>query len=290
MRSYTLAEATQEAMKKFNIRASKKYGQNFLVDEKVLENILYTAKVDKEDCILEIGPGLGTMTRLLCQRANKVVAVEIDRQIIEALKINMFGHENFNLINEDIMKIDINSLLEDNFGDRKCKVVANLPYYITSPIIMKLLEEKLNLHSITLMVQKEVAQRIAAIPGGKEYGALSVAVQYYSIPEITDIVPKTAFMPQPGVDSAVIHLLIRNEPPIKVLDEFMFFRVVQASFAQRRKTLLNSLAGSNLGLDRKDIEIILKNCGIEPMRRGETLSLNEFALLADDISLFLKKK
>lgn len=290
MRSYTLAEATREAMKKFNIRASKKYGQNFLVDEKVLENILYTAKVDKEDCILEIGPGLGTMTRLLCQRANKVVAVEIDRQMINALKINMFGHENFNLINEDIMKLDINALLKDNFGERKCKVVANLPYYITSPIIMKLLEEKLNLHSITLMVQKEVAQRIAAIPGGKEYGALSVAVQYYSIPEITDIVPKTAFMPQPGVDSAVIHLLIRNEPPIKVLDEFMFFRVVQASFAQRRKTLLNSLAGSNLGLDRKDIEIILKNCGIEPMRRGETLSLNEFALLADDISLFLKKK
>lgn len=290
MKSYTLADATQEAMKKFNIRASKKYGQNFLIDDKVLENILNTAQVDKKDCILEIGPGLGTMTRLLCERANKVVAVEIDRQMINALKINMFDYKNFNLINEDIMKLDIKALLEDNFGDRKCKVVANLPYYITSPIIMKLLEERLNLHSITLMVQKEVAQRIAAAPGGKEYGALSVAVQYYSIPKITEIVPKTAFMPQPGVDSAVIHLFIRNEPPIKVLDELMLFRVIRASFAQRRKTLLNSLQGSDLGLERKDGEIVLKNCGIEPRRRGETLSLEEFGLLSDEIGLFLKKK
>lgn len=290
MRSHTLAEATQEAMKKFNIRASKKYGQNFLIDEKVLESIIGTAKVDSRDCILEIGPGLGTMTRLLCQRADKVVAVEIDRQMINALKINMFGHENFNLINDDIMKLNINALLEENFGDRKCKVVANLPYYITSPIIMKLLEERLNLHSITLMVQKEVAKRIAAAPGGKEYGALSVAVQYYSIPQITDIVPKSAFMPQPGVDSAVIHLLIRNEPPISVNDENMFFRVVRASFAQRRKTLLNSLQGSDLGLNRQDAEIILKNCSIEPVRRGETLSLEEFGRLCDETGLFLKKK
>ncbi len=289
MNYYNLEDATKEAMKKFNIRASKKYGQNFIIDEKVLKSILDTAEIDKEDCILEIGPGLGTMTRLLCERADKVIAVEIDKNIINVLNINMFGYDNFILINEDIMKTSIKALLKEHFGERECKVVANLPYYITSPIIMKLLEERLNINSITLMVQKEVAQRIAANPGGKEYGALSVAVQYYSIPQIMATVSRRAFMPQPNVDSAVIHLLIRKEPAVKVNDELMFFKVVKASFAQRRKTLLNSLYGSDLGLDRKDVEIILKSCGIEPIRRGETLCLEEFALLSDEIGLFLKK-
>ena len=204
MRNYTLEDATREAMKKFNIKALKRYGQNFLIDQKVLETILNVAQVHKEDCILEIGPGLGAMTRLLCEKAGKVVAVEIDRQMVNALNINMSGWGNFKLINEDIMKLDIKNLMIENFGDRKCKVVANLPYYITSPIIMKLLEDRLNLNSITLMVQKEVAERIAAKPRGKEYGVLSVAVQYYSIPRIIEIVPKTAFMPQPNVDSAEI--------------------------------------------------------------------------------------
>lgn len=289
MRGYTLEDATREAMKKFNIKALKRYGQNFLIDQKVLETILDAAQVNKEDCILEIGPGLGAMTKFLCEKASKVVAVEIDRQMVNALNINMLGLDNFRLINDDIMELNIRSLIYENFGDRKCKVVANLPYYITSPIIMKLLEERFHLNSITLMVQKEVAQRIAAEPGGKEYGALSVAVQYYSIPKIIETVPKTAFMPQPNVDSAVIHLLIRNEPPVSIKDEAMFFRVVRASFGQRRKTLLNSLYGSDLNLQKKDGEIILKKCGIEYRRRGETLSLEEFALLSDEISLFLKK-
>ncbi|MCQ1528973.1 16S rRNA (adenine(1518)-N(6)/adenine(1519)-N(6))-dimethyltransferase RsmA [Lutispora saccharofermentans] len=289
MRDYTLADATRDAMKKFDIRASKKYGQNFLIDPGVLGKILEVSAIDKDSMVLEIGPGLGTMTKQLCERAGKVLAIEIDKDLIKALSINMSGYDNFKLINDDVLRLDLKSLLKENFGDIKARVVANLPYYITSPIIMKLLEEGLNLSSITIMVQKEVAQRIAAAPGGKDYGVLSLSVQYYAIPEIAAIVPAEAFMPMPGVDSAVVNLKIRQEAPVALEDEALFFRVIKAAFAQRRKTLLNALYGSGLNLEKSWIEELLKSCDIDAKRRGETLSMNEFAALSNKIWLFLKK-
>lgn len=289
MREYSLADATREAMKKFDIRASKKYGQNFLIDKTVLEKILETSDIDKDSMVLEIGPGLGTLTRQLCERAAKVLAVEIDKDLIKALNINMSSYSNFKLINDDIMKLDLKELLKENFGNNKAKVVANLPYYITSPIIMKLLEERLNLLSITLMVQKEVAERITASPGSKDYGVLTLSVQYYAIPELAAIVPAEAFMPVPGVDSAVIHMKVREKAPVSLEDEYLFFRVIKGAFAQRRKTILNALSGSDLKLDKIKIEEALSSCGIDPKRRGETLSMDEFAELSNKISLFLKK-
>ncbi|HCJ56714.1 MAG TPA: 16S rRNA (adenine(1518)-N(6)/adenine(1519)-N(6))-dimethyltransferase [Clostridiaceae bacterium] len=289
MRDYTLADATRDAMKKFDIRASKKYGQNFLIDPGVLEKIVEVSAIDKDSMVLEIGPGLGTMTKQLCERAGKVLAIEIDKDLIKALSINMSGYDNFKLINDDVLRLDLKSLLKEYFGDIKAGVVANLPYYITSPIIMKLLEEGLNLSSITIMVQKEVAQRIAAAPGGKDYGVLSLSVQYYAIPEIAAIVPAEAFMPMPGVDSAVVNLKIRQEAPVALKDEALFFRVIKAAFAQRRKTLLNALYGSGLNLEKSQVEELLSSCGIDARRRGETLSINEFAALSNKIWLFLKK-
>lgn len=289
MKEYSLLEATKDAMKKFNIKASKRYGQNFLIDSTVLKKIIETSAIDEESMVLEIGPGLGTMTGLLCQRAGKVVAVEIDKDLIEPLKINMSGYSNFHLINADFMKLNLKKLFEENFGDKKIKVIANLPYYITSPIIMKLLEEGINIDTITLMVQKEVAQRITASPGNKDYGVLTLSVQYYAMPEIVLIVPPEAFMPMPGVDSAVIHLTMREKPPVSLVDETLFFKVIKAAFNQRRKTLLNALKGSHLKLEKDEIEAILHQCGIDPTRRGETLSMDEFAELSNKISHFLKK-
>lgn len=289
MRDYTLADATRDAMKKFDIRASKKYGQNFLIDPGVLGKIVEVSAIDKDSMVLEIGPGLGTMTKQLCERAGKVLAIEIDKDLIKALSINMSGYDNFKLINDDVLRLDLKSLLKEYFGDIKARVVANLPYYITSPIIMKLLEEGLNLSSITIMVQKEVAQRIAAAPGGKDYGVLSLSVQYYAIPEIAAIVPAEAFMPMPGVDSAVVNLKIRQEAPVALKDEALFFRVIKAAFAQRRKTLLNALYGSGLNLEKSQVEELLSSCGIDARRRGETLSIDEFAALSNKIWLFLKK-
>lgn len=289
MRDYSLADATRDAMKKFDIRASKKYGQNFLIDQSVLETILNTSDIDKESMVLEIGPGLGTMTKQLCERAGRVLAVEIDRDLIKALNINMSAYDNFKLINDDIMRLDLAAVFKEYFGESKVKVVANLPYYITSPIIMKLLEEGLELSSITLMVQKEVAERITASPGGKDYGVLSLSVQYYSVPEIAAIVPAEAFMPAPGVDSAVVHLAVRQEAPVILEDEALFFKVIKAAFGQRRKTLLNAMSGSTLSLEKSQVEEILSSCGIDPKRRGETLSMDEFAALSNKVCLFLKK-
>ncbi|SHI50844.1 16S rRNA (adenine(1518)-N(6)/adenine(1519)-N(6))-dimethyltransferase RsmA [Lutispora thermophila] len=289
MKKYSLADATRDAMKKFDIKASKKYGQNFLIDGEVLQKILDVSNVNKQSMVLEIGPGLGTLTRQLCERAARVLAVEIDKDLVKALKINMSNYENFILVNDDIMRLNLRELFRENFGGAKVDVVANLPYYITTPIIMMLLEEDLNLSSITLMVQKEVAERITASPGGKDYGVLTLSVQYYSIPELVTIVPAEAFMPVPGVDSAVVHLKIRDQVPVELVDEKLFFSVIKAAFAQRRKTILNALNGSSLNLDRNEIEEALSSCGIDSKRRGETLSMDEFAVLSNKISLFLKK-
>ncbi len=289
MEKYNLEKATKEAMRKFNIKASKKYGQNFLINEKALEDMVNAAAINKNDFVLEIGPGLGTMTRLLCENVKKVIAIEIDEKMVNALRINMSEYKNLSLIKEDIMNIDLQTLFEKNFANNKCKVIANLPYYITSPIIMKLMEERTFIDTITLMVQNEVAQRIAASPGGKEYGILSIAVQYYSMPKIISKVPAASFLPKPAVDSAIIHLKIREKPPISIINEKLFFKVVRASFSKRRKTLLNSLNASELCIGKTDLEKILTRCEIDPIRRAETLTLQEFSLITNEIGLFLNK-
>ena len=288
MKDLTLAQVTKDIMKRFNIKASKKYGQNFIIDEMAIEAILKFANIGDKDRILEIGPGLGTLTRYLCEKSSQVTAVEIDRQIIEALRVNMSCYSNFVLINEDFLRLDLGTVFKG--GDGKYKVVANLPYYITSPIISKLLDEKEHIDSITLMVQKEVAQRIAAEPGGKDFGILSVAIQYHSVPEIIAVVPASSFLPKPEVDSAIIHLKIREKPAVITTDEKLFFRVVRASFAQRRKTLLNSLTGSDLKIDKSELDRILSRCKIDSKRRAETLSLSQFASLTNEISLFLNNE
>ena len=290
MKNQTLEEITKNTIKKFNIRISKKFGQNFLINEKALDNILYAAQVNKDDYVLEIGPGLGILTKLLCDNTKHVLAVEIDKHLVDTLRINLSDCSNLGLLNEDILKLDIKEALRENFGENKCKVVANLPYYITSPIIMRLIEERQSIDSMTLMVQKEVAQRIVAGPGGKEFGILSVAVQYYSIPEIIAEVPAQSFYPRPEVDSAIIKLTLRQKPFILVDDEAFFFRVVRGAFSQRRKTLLNSLYGSDLRLEKNDLDKILINCEIDSKRRAETLTLEEFALISKEIGLFIKKQ
>lgn len=284
MKDTTVSAATKELLKKYNLKAVKKFGQNFLTDEGILRTIIDSSGLSKEDCVLEIGPGLGALTQGLCQRAGKVLAVEIDRQLMPVLKVVLFGYDNVQVINDDILKLDLKTVLSEQFGNVPAKVVANLPYYITTPIIMKLLEDRLNLKSITIMVQKEVGDRLCAPPGGKDYGALTVAVQYYCVPNKILVVPSDAFIPQPEVDSMVVRLDVREKPAVKVRDEEMFFRVVKASFAQRRKTLLNALSSGNFGLSKDRIKAILDGCNIQENRRGETLSLEEFAAIADEIS------
>jgi 16S rRNA (adenine1518-N6/adenine1519-N6)-dimethyltransferase len=283
MKGKSITESTREMIKKNDFKIAKKFGQNFLVNESVLKGIIEGSELTKEDCVLEIGPGLGVMTQVLCEKAGKVLAVEIDRELIPILKVSLFGYDNVQLINDDILKLDLKSVLKDRFGDTPVKVVANLPYYITTPIIMKLLEEDINLKSITIMVQKEVGERLGAEPGGKDYGALSVAVQYRCIPRKIMLVPPESFIPQPEVESMVVRLDSREEPPVQLKDEKMYFRVVKAAFGQRRKTLLNALASGNLGKSKEEIRELLKVNGIDENRRGETLSLEEFAKIANAI-------
>jgi 16S rRNA (adenine1518-N6/adenine1519-N6)-dimethyltransferase len=283
MQETSIKVSTRDMIKKYDFKIAKKFGQNFLVDESILNTIINCSELSKDDCVLEIGPGMGVVTQLLCEKAGKVLAVEIDRKLIPILKVALFGFENVNLINEDILKLDLKAVLEENFGDKPVKVVANLPYYITTPIIMKLLEENVNFKSITVMVQKEVGQRLCANPGGKDYGALTVAVQYRCIPNNILIVPPESFIPQPEVDSMVVRLDSRDKPPVDLKDERMYFRVVKASFGQRRKTLLNALTAGNLGKSKEELREILSKNNIDENRRGETLSLEEFAKISNDI-------
>ncbi|HWR61950.1 MAG TPA: 16S rRNA (adenine(1518)-N(6)/adenine(1519)-N(6))-dimethyltransferase RsmA [Clostridia bacterium] len=284
MKDRPIAESTRDMIKKHDFRIAKKFGQNFLVDEGVLRTIVECSELTKEDCVLEIGPGMGVMTQALCERAGKILAVEIDRELMPILKVSLFGYDNVKVINEDVLKLDLKKVLEENFESEKVKVVANLPYYITTPIIMKLLEEDISLKSITIMVQKEVGERLCAAPGGKDYGAITVAVQYRCIPRRVLVVPPEAFIPQPEVESMVIRLDSREKPPVVLKDERMYFRVVKASFGQRRKTLLNALASGNLGKTKEELRSILLKHGIDERRRGETLSLEEFADIANELS------
>ena len=278
-------QETIAVLQKYNFAFQKKFGQNFLIDPRVLEKIIKAAEITEDDCVLEIGPGIGTMTQHLACAAKKVIAVEIDRALIPILQDTLSGWDNVRIINEDVMKVDLAKLAEEENGGKPLKVVANLPYYITTPIIMGLFENHVPLKSITVMVQKEVADRMQVGPGTKDYGALSLAVQYYAKPYIVANVPPNCFMPRPKVGSAVIRLERYEEPPVKVKDEKLMFRIIRASFNQRRKTLANGLKNSaELDFTKEEIAAAIAGIGKEPGVRGETLTLEEFARLADELS------
>lgn len=282
MATLGIPQNTIAVLQKYNFNFQKKYGQNFLVDTHVLEKIMDAAQITADDCVVEIGPGIGTMTQYLAERAGSVVAVEIDKNLIPILQETLSEYDNVTIINEDILKVDLNRIVEEKNGDRPVKVVANLPYYITTPIIMGLFENHVPLQSITIMVQKEVADRMQVGPGTKDYGALSLAVQYYARPEIVAIVPPNCFIPRPGVASAVIRLTRYEEPPVQVTDEAFLFALIRASFNQRRKTLANGLSNAqNLSLTREQVTEALEGMGLSPTVRGEALTLSQFAALSE---------
>lgn len=279
-----LAEETKFIMKKYNITANKNYGQNFLIDENIVNDIITGAQVNKDDLIIEIGPGLGTLTSLLLEKAGKVICVELDKKMINVLKERFILYNNFELLNNDILKVDLNRLISESKTNLKnVKVVANLPYYITTPIIMKLLEDKLDLTSITVMVQKEVAERLAGINGGKEIGSITYSINYYTNPEIIINVPRNSFIPAPNVDSAVIKFDILKEPKIKVSNEELFFKVIKFSFLQKRKTLINSLSNSGL-VSKEFLEKMLNDLNIDSKIRAEQLSLEDFGKISDYVT------
>ena len=274
---------TIEILDKYGFSFQKKYGQNFLIDENVVRKIVREAGVTKDDFVLEIGPGIGTMTQILCEEAREVVAVEIDKKLIPILENDTLSYyNNVTVINEDVLKLDIVKLAAEHNNSEPIKVVANLPYYITTPIVMGLFESKVPLDSITIMVQKEVADRMQVGPGTKDYGALSLAVQYYAKPEIVAIVPPNCFMPRPKVGSAVIQLVRYEEPPVQVENEKLMFRLIRASFNQRRKTLQNGLNNaSNLSVNKEQVVTALEKMGLPATVRGEALSLEQFAELSN---------
>lgn len=275
---------TIEILQKYNFNFQKKFGQNFLIDEHVLDKIIRAAEITKDDYVLEIGPGIGTMTQYLACAAREVTAVEIDRALIPILEDTLKEYDNVSIINEDILKVDIAALAKEKNGGRPIKVVANLPYYITTPIIMGLFESHVPLESITVMVQKEVADRMQVGPGTKDYGALSLAVQYYAEPYIVANVPPNCFMPRPAVGSAVIRLIRHQKPPVEVMDEKLMFRLIRASFNQRRKTLANGLKNSGeLNLSKEVITAAIEKLGKGSSVRGEALDLEEFARLTNII-------
>lgn len=271
---------TIAVLEKYGFNFQKKFGQNFLIDSNILERIIDASEITKDDCVLEIGPGIGTMTQYLAEAAREVVAVEIDKNLIPILQDTLSSYNNVTIINEDILKVDINALVEAKNNGRPIKVVANLPYYITTPIIMGLFESHVPLKSITVMVQKEVAQRMQVGPGTKDYGALSLAVAFYSKAQVVANAPASCFMPRPNVDSSVIRMDVYEEPPVKVRSEENLFAVIRASFNQRRKTLANGLS-NGLGISREVVTEALEKMGLRADIRGEALSLSEFAELSD---------
>ena len=279
-----LFEETKFLMKKYGITANKNLGQNFLIDENVIIDACNSANINKEDLVIEIGPGLGTLTKYILERAGKVICVELDDRMINILKERFFLYENFEIINEDILKVDLHKLIkeEKNGNIKNVKIVANLPYYITTPIIMKLLEERLDLQSITVMVQKEVAERLIAVPGEKFTGAITYSVYYYADSENVRIVDKSSFIPEPSVESEVINLKIRKNPPVNVNNEELFFKLIKIAFMQRRKTLVNSLSNSGF-IEKSKITEILKQLDINENIRAEKLTIQDFANIANKI-------
>lgn len=280
---------TLAVINRYEFAFQKKFGQNFLIDQGIVEKIVREAGVTKDDFVLEIGPGIGTMTQILCENAREVAAVEIDRKLIPILNDTLSEYDNVTIINDDILKVDINKLAEEKNGGRPIKVVANLPYYITTPIIMGLFESHVPLDSITIMVQKEVADRMQTGPGSKDYGALSLAVQFYAKPEIVVNVPPECFMPRPNVGSAVIRLKRHETRPVDVKDEKLMFRIIRASFNQRRKTLANGLNNSpEIGYTKEQIAAAIEELGRGASIRGEALTLDEFARLSNIFSSMSK--
>ncbi|WP_247747533.1 16S rRNA (adenine(1518)-N(6)/adenine(1519)-N(6))-dimethyltransferase RsmA [Alkalihalobacillus sp. BA299] len=280
---------TRAILEKYKFSFKKSLGQNFLIDLNILSRIVDAAGIDDSIGAIEIGPGIGALTEQLAKRADKVVAFEIDQRLLPVLADTLSPYDNVKVIHSDVLKADVKQVINEEFKDeQEIMVVANLPYYVTTPILMKLLEEKLPIKRIVVMIQKEVAERIAARPGSKEYGSLSIAAQYYAHAETVFTVPKTVFVPQPNVDSAVLRLTIRDVPPVEVDDEMFFFQVIRASFAQRRKTIFNNLT-HHFGKDRKEtIELALQTADVDPKRRGETLSIEEFARLSNEITRSFK--
>lgn len=275
-------QKTVEVIQKYEFAFQKKFGQNFLIDTHVLDKIISAAEITKEDIVVEIGPGIGTMTQYLACAAREVVAIEIDKMLIPILQDTLSAYDNVTVINEDVLKVDLNKLAEEKNGGRPVKVVANLPYYITTPIIMGLFENHVPLHSITIMVQKEVADRMRMGPGTKDYGALSLAVQYYAEPYLVANVPQNCFMPRPKIGSAVIKLTVHEKPPVTVRDEKLMFRLIRASFNQRRKTLANGLNNSpELHYSKEQIAQAIETMELSPSVRGEALTLEQFAKLSD---------
>lgn len=280
--------ATMDLVKRHGFKFTKSLGQNFLIDDNIVDKIVAGAEIGSSDKIIEVGPGIGTLTREMASRAGDLMAVEIDKNLIPILADTLGDYENVKIVNEDIIKADIRGLIDENLDGGPVKLVANLPYYITTPIIMRFLEEDINVTDIVVMVQKEVAERMNAQPGGKDFGALSVAVQFYCDTEIVAKVPRHLFVPQPNVDSIVIALRVRPERKYRVDSEDLFFKVVKAAFGQRRKTLLNSIASMG-NLSKDMVKEALEEAGIDPKRRGETLSLDEFAILSNVIGNKLKE-
>lgn len=278
-------QKTIEVLQKYNFSFQKKFGQNFLIDPHVLDKIIAAAEITRDDFVLEIGPGIGTLTQYLAEAAREVVAVEIDSTLIPILEDTLSAYDNVSVINEDVLKVDLRKLAEERNGGKPIKVVANLPYYITTPIIMSLFESHVPLKSLTVMVQKEVALRMQAGPGTKDYGALSLAVQYYASPYLAANVPPNCFMPRPNVGSAVIRLTRFEETPVQVKDEKLLFRLIRASFNQRRKTLQNGLVNSQeLDFTKEQVAAAIATLGVSPSVRGEALTLEQFAALANALS------
>ena len=272
---------TIDVLQKYNFNFQKKFGQNFLIDTRVLERIIDASEISKDDCVLEIGPGIGTMTQYLAENAREVIAVEIDKALIPILSDTLKDYSNVTVINDDILKVDINKIVEEKNNGQPIKVVANLPYYITTPIIMGLFESHVPLKCITVMVQKEVADRMQVGPGTKDYGALSLAVQYYANPEVVANVPPNCFIPRPNVGSAVIRLTRYDNPPVKVDDEKFMFSLIRASFNQRRKTLINGLTNGGIGISKEKIQSVLEEMSLPLTIRGEALTLEQFAQLSN---------
>ena len=281
-----LYEETKFLMDKYNIKANKNLGQNFLVDENVIENAIEKSDINEDDLVIEIGPGLGTLTKYLLEKAGRVICVELDKRMIKILEERFFLYKNFEVINNDILKVNLNELInqaKQKYNLRKAKIVANLPYYITTPIIMKLLESKIDIASLTVMIQKEVAERLAEIPGGKNTGAITYTVYYYGETEKLLEVSKSSFIPEPSVTSEVIKINIRKEPPVKVKNESSFFKLIKVAFLQRRKTLLNALTNNGIS-NKEELTQLLKKLNIDEKIRSEKLTIEQFAEISNNLN------
>lgn len=283
----TAPSAVKNLMKKHNFRCRKSMGQNFLADANIVNRIISSASVEKDDVVVEIGPGLGVITQVAAVRAKSVIALELDRSLPPILEETLQGLDNVHVVTGDAMETNFDDMVESIVGHgEQYKIIANLPYYITTPLIMHLIKSRFNMSLCVVMVQQEVAERMAALPGGKDYGALSVAVQYHTEVQYLFKVPRTVFIPKPEVDSAVVMLATRPGPPVETPDEELFFKIVRGSFGQRRKTLLNALGAAFSDIPREKLKGLLQNAGIDPLRRGETLNLEEFACIAREIHNF----